>query len=82
MPKQHLRPVRSFDHAVEILGGTTATARVLSRSPSDVCHWRTRGAQFPAQVFPKVLKALKREGFEPSIYLFAFEHDDLVRRAG
>jgi len=84
MPKQHLRPVRSFDRAVEILGGTTATARALARAPSDVCHWRTRGAQFPAQVFVKVKKALEREGFEPSIHLFGFDHDDLVeqRRAG
>ena len=82
MPKQHLRPVRSFDHAVEILGGTTATARALARNPSDVCHWRTRTGQFPSQLFRKLQKALAREGYEPSAQLFDFELDDVVRRAG
>ena len=82
MPKQHLRPVRSFDHAVEILGGTTATARALSRTPSQVCQWRTRTGRFPSQLFPKIKNALKCEGYEPSIHLFDFDLEGLVRRAG
>lgn len=81
MPRNPARiPIRSFDQVVKVLGGTSAAARAINRAAPQICQWRNRG-QFPAALYPKVDRALKKLGYQPSSRLFTFEFDD-AQQAG
>jgi len=69
----NLREVRSFDAAVAMLGGTGKAARAIGKRPSQVCQWRNRYGQFPADLYYIVQRALKREGCAATRELFTFE---------
>jgi DNA-binding transcriptional regulator YdaS (Cro superfamily) len=61
--------VSTASQAIDLLGGTTATARLLGVLPSAVSNWRRKG--FPERVHYRVARALEQRGakarkiFEP-----------------
>jgi hypothetical protein len=68
-----LRKIRTFDEAVNVLGGTGKAAKILGRAPHEICKWRTRHGRFPASAFPDVSKALAASGYQIPASLFRFD---------
>lgn len=50
-----------FDAIIDDLGGLKATARALGRSSAQICQWRARYGQFPADMYLVLLAALQRK---------------------
>jgi len=67
-----LRPVRTFDEAVAVLGGTNKAAEAIGKQPPAISQWRARYNQFPAKWFFVVQRALEREGRSAPVKLFTF----------
>jgi len=68
-----LRPVRTYQSAIKILGGTAEAARALKTSQTQICQWRTRHGAFPAAHYLRVQNALAVRGYEASTAVFTFE---------
>jgi hypothetical protein len=76
MPNDDLRLIKSFDEAIDILGGPSKAAVKLRRTPQQVCQWRTRHGTIPAELYPRADKAFKALGYRAPARLFRFEFDD------
>jgi hypothetical protein len=78
-PPLDIEPLRfllTFDDVLAELGGVVAVSKLTTRSPSAVCNWRNSGERFPASLFPKMRKALRKRGCTPDLRLFTFLFDD------
>jgi DNA-binding transcriptional regulator YdaS (Cro superfamily) len=68
-----------FDTIVKALGGVNETARAIGRTPSQVCQWRQRHGQFPAEVFFALRAALRGTGLADAAREVC-RFDDVPRR--
>jgi hypothetical protein len=67
--------ILSIDDLISRLGGPTAVARMVGRSPSAVCQWRDGGA-IPPELYFVLRAAAARAGFIAPAGLFRFETVD------
>ena len=76
-----LRSVKSYEKAIEVLGGTGAAADALTRVrdpekpvlATAICKWRTRHGAFPSDLYFVVQRALGRKGYKATPDVFTFE---------
>lgn len=68
-----LRPLKTFEQVIDVLGGTSKAAIAAGRTPSQVCQWRERHGTFPAELWPRLRDALAKRGYEAPESLFRFE---------
>jgi hypothetical protein len=61
MRTPRLREIQTYDDAIEALGGTSKAARLLGRSPQEICQYRERYQAFPMDLFFRVGKRLQQE---------------------
>jgi DNA-binding transcriptional regulator YdaS (Cro superfamily) len=62
----------SFDAVVDVLGGTSETARLLGAQQPAVSNWRARGGKFPARYYLAITEALRSKQLTCRTDLFAF----------
>ena len=67
------RIVKSFDHAIDVLGGPSEAGERLGRTAVQVCQWRVRYNKIPPELYPTALRELEKEGFDAPLRLFRWE---------
>jgi DNA-binding transcriptional regulator YdaS (Cro superfamily) len=79
------KPLTTFEHVIQALGGLKAVAALTGVTPAAVCHWRARTGRFPARTMERIQAELMCRGAVAARDMFDFDpprtYDDDDKRA-
>ena len=67
------RTLSTFEAVINELGGVKHVAELTNVTPGAVCHWRTRGGQFPARLMERIQAELMVRGAVAARCLWDFD---------